>query len=1005
MKNNKAFTLVELIAAVTIMGILLFVVVPNITNTLEKNKKTTYVNDAKKLITLAKKKYKEDTTIKEANSTDCLVFNLSDLKGKDISSGPNSGKYHESKSYVTIKYVGGKYIYGVQLVESYSDKPVMYRGIPYISDSSNLNLKSVSKASANERAYTNSNELSYSASTSCRQVYYAYTPPINTPIPSGVKEGDTLTIYYVKGKNIESIHTTGNDSCIAGADLSCSRTLPGIDPKEGYNSVGWSTSSNANTGYAPGTNINLNRKSITYYANAIDNIMPQISLGMEQDLIFTDTKEIEVFIRDAGTGIASGTDIKYGFSKSKTIEPTTYKKATLNYSNGAKEISFIAREENLNGSYYLWIKPITLKDIQGNVQKNSQISNGVFNFSGSAPSCTITNGNNIKVGEETTLTLTCTDELVGMQFKKLNPSDFELSTDSASIISVSDPITITNGYKYNIDIMGNNIGTFILSLPAMWVNNNVGTGNQNSIDSNEFEIAGIEKTITYVKKDNVKSIGKIIEKCISNNNSNNCEITLPSITPKGDYAIEGWRFSDDRTGTLMKPGEEISIDRDITLYAYAIDSNPPKIVLSENGSNTYTKEKTISVEIVDNESGIKNGATIKYGFSDTNTLAPKELKTAPLDYTEGDKKISFEASSKDNAGNDFLSGNMYLWIVPESLYDMNNNELHNIIISSDTFSFDNKKPLCEFNNTSDISLGGTSTITLSCTDEHSGLKEVELVNSDFTLSDNIVINSVGKPVKTSTGYDYDIVITGKKSGIAKLSLNENKIKDKVGNSNLITESEEISVKAKSYTIQYKKGDNVEKIEKTTEVCSITSEETNTCTVVMPKITPKRGYSVSGWYTPDNSQVIMPGSNFIVSENITLTAKAMDDIPPLGVSLFNYDVDTSFCEYPDRIKFTLMDVGSGLASGIKVKYGFSDSLTFEPNNYTTINLDYKGKDNFISFDIMTNDLGVGQYMWVVPINYQDIEGNKSEEIFIVQEFNCSEIPPRLSGIGGKHEKGK
>ncbi len=1000
MKNNKAFTLVELIAAVTIMGILLFVVVPNITNTLEKNKKTTYVNDAKKLITLAKKKYKEDTTIKEANSTDCLVFTLSNLKGKDISSGPNSGKYHESKSYVTVKYVGGKYIYGVQLVESYSDRPVMYRGIPYIADSSNLNLKSVIKASANEREYTNSNELSYSASASCRQVYYAYTPPTNTTPPSGIKEGDTLTVYYSKGRNIENIHTTGNDNCVAGADLSCSRVLPGIDPKEGYSSVGWSTSSNATTGYAPGTNISLTRKSITYYANAIDNISPRISLGMEQDLIFTDNKEIEIFIRDAGTGIASGADIKYGFSKSKTIEPTTYKKANLTYSNGSKEISFIIREENLNGSYYLWIKPTVLKDVQGNMQKSTKISDGLFNFSGSAPSCTITNGNNIKIGEKTTLTLTCTDELVGMQLKKLNPSDFELSTDSASIVSVTDPITVTNGYQYNIDIIGNNIGKFILSLPAMWVNNNVGTGNLNSIESKEFEVTGIEKKVTYIKKDNVKLVGKTTEKCITNNNSNTCEIILPSITPEGDYVVEGWRYSDDRTGKLMKPGEEISIDRDTTLYAYVIDSNPPKIVLSENGSNTYTQEKTITVDIIDNESGIKDGAIIKYGFSDTNTLAPKDLKTATLNYQEGDKKISFEANSKDNEGNDYLSGNMYLWIVPEALYDMNNNKSQSIIISSDTFSFDNKSPVCTFDNVSDISLKGTITITLSCSDEHSGLKETELTNSNFTQNDNIIIESIGKSVKTSTGYKYEIIITGKKAGKTKISLNKDTILDKVGNSNIATESEEFSVKAQSYTIQYKKGDNVKSIEKTTEICSITSDETKTCTVVMPKIIPEDGYSVSGWYTPDNSQVIMPGSNFVVSENITLTAKVMDDIPPLGVNLFDYDVDTSFCETPDRIKFRLSDLGSGLASGIKVKYGFSNNSTIEPKDYTTITLNYNEKINFATFDIPTNDLEVGQYIWVVPINYKDIEGNKNEDIFIVEEFNCSVIPPKLSGIGIK-----
>ena len=93
MKDERAFSLVELIAAITIMGILLLVAIPNITRSVEKNQKTTYVHDAQKLITVAKKRYKEDTTIAEPTTTRCLVFTLKDLELTDLK-GPNDGEYN-----------------------------------------------------------------------------------------------------------------------------------------------------------------------------------------------------------------------------------------------------------------------------------------------------------------------------------------------------------------------------------------------------------------------------------------------------------------------------------------------------------------------------------------------------------------------------------------------------------------------------------------------------------------------------------------------------------------------------------------------------------------------------------------------------------------------------------------------------------------------------------------------------------------------------------------------
>ena len=50
--NQKGFTLIELLATITILSMIMLVAIPNIMSTLDKSKRRTYVEDAKKMITL-----------------------------------------------------------------------------------------------------------------------------------------------------------------------------------------------------------------------------------------------------------------------------------------------------------------------------------------------------------------------------------------------------------------------------------------------------------------------------------------------------------------------------------------------------------------------------------------------------------------------------------------------------------------------------------------------------------------------------------------------------------------------------------------------------------------------------------------------------------------------------------------------------------------------------------------------------------------------------------------
>ena len=104
MKSNKGFTLIELVATITILSIIMMIAVPNVVSILNKNKAQTYVNDARKLVTLAKYLFESDATIDRT----------------ELNKGPENGRYDLEQSFVVIKYNGTTYEYRVQLYENYT---------------------------------------------------------------------------------------------------------------------------------------------------------------------------------------------------------------------------------------------------------------------------------------------------------------------------------------------------------------------------------------------------------------------------------------------------------------------------------------------------------------------------------------------------------------------------------------------------------------------------------------------------------------------------------------------------------------------------------------------------------------------------------------------------------------------------------------------------------------------------------------------------------------------
>ena len=126
-KSNKGFTLVELLGAIIILGILAVLAIPQLTSMLNNSKDKMYISDAIKFLSLAEKTVRSDDSIELPDEGKYIVISLSYLDDGSFDTAPNGGKYHPYRSFVLIKNNDGNMEYTVTLVEKL--KKGGYKGI------------------------------------------------------------------------------------------------------------------------------------------------------------------------------------------------------------------------------------------------------------------------------------------------------------------------------------------------------------------------------------------------------------------------------------------------------------------------------------------------------------------------------------------------------------------------------------------------------------------------------------------------------------------------------------------------------------------------------------------------------------------------------------------------------------------------------------------------------------------------------------------------------------
>ena len=117
MKNNKGFTLVELLAMLLVLGILMAVAIPNMSGILGSQRYNMIIADATKMVEAVKTKAAK-INLPKPSAGYCYIYALDYINDADeINNGPNGGKYNQFDSFIIYTRVGNQYKYYVRLVE------------------------------------------------------------------------------------------------------------------------------------------------------------------------------------------------------------------------------------------------------------------------------------------------------------------------------------------------------------------------------------------------------------------------------------------------------------------------------------------------------------------------------------------------------------------------------------------------------------------------------------------------------------------------------------------------------------------------------------------------------------------------------------------------------------------------------------------------------------------------------------------------------------------------
>lgn len=539
MKKN-AFTLIELLAVIVILTIILAIAIPSIIGVIDSSTKESFKSDAQMVLKAIDYKELENGNF---NPITINKDNINDLLGL---SGAN---------YSSINII----------VENQ---------IPIIT------LVGINKWNGLIACGTFNNMRVVASTTECST---DVVPPVLTVLgdnPTNIFIGETYSDAGVAAED-------DKDGDITGSVITTGSINPNVPGS--YIIIYTATDTVGNASSAQRT------------VNVIDNTGPSITLSMNGNINYSQSRTTNIDVTDLG-GI-DNESLKYAWSES-SIEPLA-DLFTFTYTNN-QSISTLT----VSGSYYLWLKA---SDISGNT---TTLKSNVFNLDNEKPIININGQSNVSINIGSTYidagaiatdnidaslsvstTGTVNPNAIGSYLITYNAQDSSGNiaisvTRTVNVIDVSSPIiTILGSNPITI-----NIGTIYSDAGAT------------AIDDVDGDVTSEIITTGTV---NVNAIGTY------------------NIT----YTIT------DTAGNIANATRTVNV----------IDNILPTIIFGTNGNTTYAKMRSTTVTVSDNVS--VDNSSLKYLWN-TSTSTPTEISFTAT-FTNG-------TTLSSPAG---VTGGYYLWIL------------------------------------------------------------------------------------------------------------------------------------------------------------------------------------------------------------------------------------------------------------------------------------------------------------------------------------------------------
>ncbi len=114
--NRKGFTLIELILVIGIIGVILAFAIPNVTGTLQRNKKDQMIEDAKDMVEKARNYVLMNNSCDNSNNP--VKLRLQDLDSRnEILTSPYGKDYDRINSYVKVECSKEGNVFSVYLTD------------------------------------------------------------------------------------------------------------------------------------------------------------------------------------------------------------------------------------------------------------------------------------------------------------------------------------------------------------------------------------------------------------------------------------------------------------------------------------------------------------------------------------------------------------------------------------------------------------------------------------------------------------------------------------------------------------------------------------------------------------------------------------------------------------------------------------------------------------------------------------------------------------------------